>query len=400
MDAYRVNGAAVIRDFALSGRSYGAPAVILLNRTVVKVFKSGARLTLTHNVIRVQDKDGVTNWGEVHIPEGAQVIKLRTVKPDLTTREEIANKATVGAPDLQVGDYVEYEWIEADSGLRTFDGGFVGERFYFGTFDAPLDRTEIEMVTPASLDVRYDVRGNAPTPKVTRQGDEVHTLFADRGRPQLVAETASVPNVEFIPSMRPYARITWEAWRRMLRDQSYAMTRADRTVRAQAAALAGSERDPEKVRARPVQLGGHQNRDLGRRRRIGAGHGAGAAFGQPDGLARSAGAGPRNPVELWLARVRHLGEGPPNLPEVNEAQEPVLRLDLSGKDTFIDARFKRGAFGFLAPGLRGATALRLGNGGKQPSGPYRGHPARGRAQIELALSFPKELGTARWPRSA
>ena len=49
---------------------------------------------LTHNIVRVQTKDGIDKWGEVTVPEGADVLLLRTVKADGSTREpeEVAEK--------------------------------------------------------------------------------------------------------------------------------------------------------------------------------------------------------------------------------------------------------------------------------------------------------------------
>ena len=47
---------------------WDTPAVIVLDRTVTRVFPTGARLTLTHNIIRVQDKDAIDKFGEVRSP--------------------------------------------------------------------------------------------------------------------------------------------------------------------------------------------------------------------------------------------------------------------------------------------------------------------------------------------
>ena len=38
-------------------------------------------------IVRVQNKDGIDKFGEVTIPEGADVLLLRTVKADGSTRE-------------------------------------------------------------------------------------------------------------------------------------------------------------------------------------------------------------------------------------------------------------------------------------------------------------------------
>ena len=94
IDPYRLDGRAVIRAFEASQRHYAAPAVVVLDRSVTRVFPSGAAMTLTHEIVRVQSKDAIEKWGEVSLPEGAEVLTLRTHKPDGTTREpeEVAGK--------------------------------------------------------------------------------------------------------------------------------------------------------------------------------------------------------------------------------------------------------------------------------------------------------------------
>src|SRR5206468_12365610 len=129
---FRLDGAAVIHAFEKAARRYDAPAVLLLDRTVARVFPDGAQMILTHNIVRVQSKDGIERWGEVPIPDGAEVLTLRTHKPDGSVREpeEIFGKQTVSAPDLAPGDYVEWETLEVREPVDAFAPGFLGERFY------------------------------------------------------------------------------------------------------------------------------------------------------------------------------------------------------------------------------------------------------------------------------
>ena len=51
----------MVREFeARHGVYSGEPAVLLLDRTVVRVFPGGARIQLTHNIIRVLTKEGIS----------------------------------------------------------------------------------------------------------------------------------------------------------------------------------------------------------------------------------------------------------------------------------------------------------------------------------------------------
>src|SRR5262249_51186514 len=122
LDAYRLDGVQVIRAFEASGRRYAAPAIVVLDRTVSRVMPDGAQLTLTHEIVRVQSKDAIDRWAEVEVPPGAEVLTLRTHKPDGTTREpeEIAGKETVSAANVAIGDYVEWETLETRSASPAF----------------------------------------------------------------------------------------------------------------------------------------------------------------------------------------------------------------------------------------------------------------------------------------
>ncbi|MEO8215082.1 MAG: hypothetical protein ABI560_17920, partial [Myxococcales bacterium] len=105
LDAFRLDGRKVIRDFESSGRRYAAPAVVVLDRTVTRVFPSGAEMVLNHEIVRVQSKDAVQKWGEISVSERTEILVLRTHKADGSTREpeELAGKDTISAADLAIG---------------------------------------------------------------------------------------------------------------------------------------------------------------------------------------------------------------------------------------------------------------------------------------------------------
>src|SRR5262249_47740546 len=143
-------------------------------------------------------------WGEVQVPEGADVLTLRTVKADGSTREpeEIAEKQTISVPDLEVGDFVEFEYVDPAPPPGAFPGGFIAEGFYFRSYDAPLDRTEYLLATPAGMPVTVDARGAAPEMKTERRGELEVRTWAARQQPQMFAEPSATPFAEYVPSVR------------------------------------------------------------------------------------------------------------------------------------------------------------------------------------------------------
>ena len=164
LDGFRIDGRAAIRTFEAARGQYAAPAVMVLDRAVTRVFGSGATMSLTHEIVRVDSKDAIDRWGEIEVPAGAEILTLRTHKADGTTREpeEIAGKESVSAADLAIGDYVEWELLETRGPSEAFAPGFLAERFFFQSFDAPIARSELELVTPAGLPIAFDARAGAP----------------------------------------------------------------------------------------------------------------------------------------------------------------------------------------------------------------------------------------------
>jgi len=260
LDDLRIDAKQVIRDYRASGRKYAAPAVMILDRTVHGVFADGAELILTHNIVAVETKDGIERWGEVTVPSGGEILMLRTHKKDGTTREpeEIAGKEAISAPDLAVGDCVEWETLESKAASDAFAPGFLGERFYFQSFDSPLDRSEYLLLTPEALRLDIDRLAGAPEPATAMRrgaGGEMFrlTTFAAREVAQLFAERSAVPAIEYVPSVRVSSGVSWPGWARFLDEKLYGTWRSSPAIREQAAAIAAAVRSGAEVPAALAQ---------------------------------------------------------------------------------------------------------------------------------------------------
>ena len=196
LDGFRIDGRAAIRTFEAAGGHYAAPAVMVLDRAVTRVFASGVTMSLTHEIVRVDSKDAIDRWGEIQVPAGAEILTLRTHKADGTTREpeEITGKESVSAADLAIGDYVEWELLETHGPSEAFAPGFLAERFFFQSFDAPIARSELELVTPAGLPIAVDARAGAPKPEKRLGADGVQlTTFVATERPSAVRRALGRP---------------------------------------------------------------------------------------------------------------------------------------------------------------------------------------------------------------
>jgi len=138
----RRDGRDVIARFEASGEQYNGPQLLLLDYTIVRLFPDGSSVELTHNIFRVQSEEAVDEAGEFSVPEGARLLTLRTIKADGRRLEPdpIAGKASWSLPGLALGDYVEFETVKAESPSLGFPGGYLGNRFYFKSFEVPFHR--------------------------------------------------------------------------------------------------------------------------------------------------------------------------------------------------------------------------------------------------------------------
>jgi tetratricopeptide (TPR) repeat protein len=365
LDGFRVDGRAAIRAFEAAGARYQAPAVMVLDRAVTRVFPSGAVMNLTHQIVRVDSKDAIDRWGEVAVPAGAELLTVRTHKRDGSTREpeEIAGKETISAADLEIGDFVEWEYVETHAPSGAFAPGFLGERFFFQSFEAPLARSELVVIAPAALALQIDQRAGAPRAEARLAADGTRvTSFTAIGAPQLFAERASVPQIEYVPSVRVSSGVDWGRWARYLAEELHDAVRSSPAVRARGAALAAAAGPDPGARAAALvswvtdTIEGTDD------------------FADPASFSLARGRGTRLTVALALAREMGLAARPvlarsllvadagaPTPPqELDDFDDTLLELDLGGKKRFVDLRLRHAAFGYLPPGLDGARTLELG----------------------------------------
>lgn len=363
MDPFRVDGRQVIAAFERDTKrpKWDTPAVIVLDRTVTRVFATGARLTLTHNIIRVQDKDAIDKFGEVQIPADADLLTLRAIKADGTTREpeELAEKDTISVPDLEPGDYVEFEYVDPASPPGAFPRGFLAERFFFRSYDAPLYRSEYVVAAPPEMKLQVDRRGaGVPEMRVDRARDLAIYTFATTLQPQLFAEPSSTPFAEFLPSVRVASGLSTQAWKDYLLDGQLLAGRANRELLRLAAELTREAHgDAGKARAIDAWVRKHIK-------------GAGGALdeGATSILAREEGnritleaallAAAGVPSRIWLAHPLRDAQLDGELPDLEGFDEPLL----AAGGLWIDPRYRHAPTGFVSPPLRGGRAFALAPG--------------------------------------
>lgn len=220
LDAYRVDGAEVIRQFERSGRSYDQPQVLVFDYMVTRVFEDGSSLQLVHNINKVQSAEAVNDLGEFTLPEDARLIKLHTIKPDGRRLEpdHIEGKETISLPNLAPGDYTEFEYLRALDPPDAFNDGYIGDRFYFRSFEIPFDTSHMVMLFSPDAAVTVDPRGQAPGMEEKVQDGLKVMSWKVQGSAPMVAEPLSVAAREFLPSINLGVGATWDRLIDSLRD--------------------------------------------------------------------------------------------------------------------------------------------------------------------------------------
>ena len=211
LEAYRLDGAEVIRRFEASGHTYDAPRVLVLDYTVTRLFADGSILELTHNILREQSDEAAEEDGQFAPPEDAQLLTLRTINADGTRVEPdaIDGLEHIEMPSVEPGDYVEFEYVRAIPPSDTYEGGAVGSRFYFQNYETPFDWSSLTLVAPADLEIVVDPRGAAPSTETRTEGALRVYQWQVRESLPATPEPGAVSPREIFPSIAWGSRASW-----------------------------------------------------------------------------------------------------------------------------------------------------------------------------------------------
>ncbi len=375
---FRVDGAKAVADYEQAHWAPGRRPVYVLDRTVIRVLPSGGRLVLTHQIVHLRTKEALGQFGEVRLPPGARVLTLRTRKKDGSTREpeERSGRRSVSLPDLEVGDYIEAEYVTAAPPAPTWrPGGFYASSFSFRSPQAHFFRSELVMVTPQGLRLQTSRWGAVPKPVVTRRGALRITRYTARRMERLEPEPLSAQLRGPLPTIHIGARVSWPAFLRQRQELLWGLDTASYGVRRLARRLCATG-TPE-ARARRVYGWVQSNVEESGGLYVSASHTLARRSGSRLELLRSLLAechlGPARLQFLW---PRQLEFRPGGLPPFGAYRQPLLALTLAGRTVRLLPQLQQAPFGYLPPMLNGAWAVTL----ETPDAPPRRTPTRPEAE--------------------
>ncbi|MBV1860832.1 MAG: hypothetical protein KUG77_20625 [Nannocystaceae bacterium] len=365
---YRIDGLDRLKTYQSSGVTYeGAPEALVLDRSVARVYEGGGLRQVVHIVVHLLSKEALDRYGELETPSGAELLTLRSIKPDghIFEPELVPGKDGVSLRHLEIGDFVEYEYVieQAPSGVVP---GYVDvSTFRFQSFDVPYHRSELWVLAPASLELRTDRRNTPPEATVTevRHGGQTLRLskFGVDQMPRLGVEPGTRSVLEEVPNVRIYTEVDVEDWMRSLAASVYYGRRTNPQLRAHVRTMVrGKESDEEKLRALWTWV--VENIDDGGD--LSSASTATFATRRGNRLVLLAAMLELADVEheVWLARSRH---GPKSLPGghpmIENYDTPMLAVMLQGREqaVMVMTASKVMPMGYLPPGYAGGKALRL-----------------------------------------
>jgi tetratricopeptide (TPR) repeat protein len=190
---FAIDGRAALKAFDKRGASPEGSSVLVVDAAATRAYADGSMVDRIHTLEKVLDQSAVARVAEVQLPQGAQVLVLRTLKADGTVLEpESLDKDTVSMPGVGVGDSVEQEFLLAHPSRRAASPGWTAGAFYFQVAGVADDWATYAVAAPKSAGMTVDAH-NMAVPPVKVEGDQEVVRVDVRGSPALIPEPNAPP---------------------------------------------------------------------------------------------------------------------------------------------------------------------------------------------------------------
>ena len=253
LDEFDIPSSPYIHDESIREKYAGVSSALIIDQSVDEIHPKGSSRQKTHQLILLNDRNAIDDWGELSVP-GEQLLEVRTIKKDGTVVEPEhpqGSKSTYSMGGLQEGDFIEFEYVTTSSVYEERTPRFLGQRFFFQSVNVPMKLSQYVVVVPDDTKLEYEqVNFSGDSSVFRKRGKEVYK-WEVRDVPAVPDEPLAAPDTEFLPFVR--VGVNYDADEEILRyqDHDLPMTRITDEIReATARILAGCPKDPEsRVRA-------------------------------------------------------------------------------------------------------------------------------------------------------
>ncbi len=338
------------------------PAVALLDRREIQVFRGGASIFRLHRAIRLQDRAAVDAFAEV-APGNAELVTVRTWRPDgvVVDADPPAEKDAYSLRDLIAGCTVEVQGLAGGPGAPGgADGSYVGPEILLSTGGEYLRSGEVVYLLPPGTP--YQLRGTAaPTETAVLDDGTIRLRWVLEAMEPPDPEPFTPMPAEYLPWLQVIAWTDLDETARPLTSHQAAATRPGPGIEALARQLA-VEDDPEAtVRAVVDHV----------RRTVRLPDSGGEGMEAVDILAT--GTGTHEPAVVALLHAAGVDADwvrvrPTYLPDLGDQPrvatdypDSLVRVPLDDGDVWIDLTSPYVPVGWLHPAVRGAETLGVGD---------------------------------------
>jgi len=157
-DEHDIDVAPYLADTSLRERYAEYASVLVVDYSIEQIFDTGSSRQLVHQLVLVNTKAGIQQWGEFGMPYGGELLALRVIKPDGTIIEPelVEGKDSISLAGLAEGDFVEMKYIASRGGSRGGRASFLGPRFFFCSGDEPMHLTRYLVMAPRELELEIE----------------------------------------------------------------------------------------------------------------------------------------------------------------------------------------------------------------------------------------------------
>jgi len=339
---------------------------VVLDSYTVLMLPDGTRLSRTHIVVQPRTQEAKDNLGMVGAPRGAVVYELRGVRPDGTILmpEPVEGSGGLTIPGLEVGDFVERDYVEYDDRPLSPALRFEDATFMFVAPQMPTWRSRFTAIHPLDRPVAYHLLNTAMQPVVREENGQRILQWLTADLPRFVPEPDMPERDATMPAVYFYLPASWDELRRWQADGLAYRFRPSAELSAFAREHTRPEMDAEtKARALYQAV---QRRVRGFQSNSYAGDNAARVLGSRQGSrllllkalcdivgvrSRFVSYRPNHETDVGYRAARY-GVYGSNLLEVTT---PTGRF-------YLDGNFEHSRFGLIPPEASGARALVLDDG--------------------------------------
>ncbi len=200
LDDLAVDAEPVLRAYRSAAPRETGSAVLVLDAAAVEFHPGGASTERVHQVIRLLDQQAVGRYGEVVPPEGAQLLRLRTIKADGRVLEPDLGdaKGSHSLTNLEPGDFFELEYLRANRAPRPVPPASAAP-FYLAELGERVFASSYAASAPRGFGLEAAARGLDVPVAVAAEGDRERVRVERHDVARVQPEPHSPPAGELLP---------------------------------------------------------------------------------------------------------------------------------------------------------------------------------------------------------